>query len=427
MTIIAGVGDVKISSSLTLKNVLHVPKLSTNLFSVQKLTRDLCYRVIFHHNYCVFQNQNSGKMIGHARERDGLYYLEASSQSNITNRKLPSFVLELYSSNEEKVWLHQRRLRHLSFRDIKIIFPFLFQGLDVENFHCEVCELAKHTRVPFLGSDKRSSLPFYLIHSDIWGPSTIPNVFGIRWFVSFINDCTLVTWLFLLEHKSEVSTVLPNFCSIIKNQFGVAIKRFRSNNARDYFNQVLTSYFQKEEIIHESSCVNTPQQNGVAKRKMVITFSRPKPSYSKKNVPKSFLGKEILIATHLINRLPSRVLGFKSPMDILSTFYPNIHTTNNLVPKKFGCVPFVHVHSQNRGKLDPRTLNAYLWVIPQLKKGTSVITLQLKNFMSQWMLLSMKHLTSPNLIFRGRIQYLKIRIYLLSLPKLVSSNLSHVS
>lgn len=145
---------------------------------------------------------------------------------------------------------------------------------------------------------------------------------------------------------------------------------------------------------------------------MVISFSRPKPSYSKKNVPKSFLGKEILIATHLINRLPSRVLGFKSPMDILSTFYPNIHTTNNLVPKKFGCVPFVHVHSQNRGKLDPRTLNAYLWVIPQLKKGTSVITLQLKNFMSQWMLLSMKHLTSPNLIFRGRIQYLKIRIWI---------------
>jgi hypothetical protein len=129
-----------------------------------------------------------------------------------------------------------------------------------------VCELAKHKRASFPISNKRSSILFYLIHNDIWGP-TIPNVSGARWFVSFIDDCTRVTWIFLLKHKSDVSTVLPNFCSMVKNQFGVNIKRFRSDNARDYFNQVLTLYFQKEGIVHESSCVNTPQQDGVAERK----------------------------------------------------------------------------------------------------------------------------------------------------------------
>lgn len=39
------------------------------------------------------------------------------------------------------------------------------------------------------------------------------------------------------------------------------------DNARDYFHQVLTPYFQKEGMLHESSCVNTSQQNGVAERK----------------------------------------------------------------------------------------------------------------------------------------------------------------
>ena len=72
---------------------------------------------------------------------------------------------------------------------------------------------------------------------------------------------------FLLKHKFDVSTVLPSFCSMIKTQFGVNVKRFRSDNAKDYFNQILTPYFQREGIIHESSCVNTPQQNGVAERK----------------------------------------------------------------------------------------------------------------------------------------------------------------
>ena len=54
---------------------------------------------------------------------------------------------------------------------------------------------------------------------------------------------------------------------MIKNQFGVTVKRLRPDNARDYFNQTLTPFFQKEGILHESSCVDTPQQNRVAKRK----------------------------------------------------------------------------------------------------------------------------------------------------------------
>jgi hypothetical protein len=265
LTIVAGVGDVKIGPSLNLKNVLHVPRLSTNLVFIKKLTQDLYCNVVLHHSYCVFQDEDSGRMIGHAREWDGLYYLEAPSQSSITKGKLShSFVFAHFSSNKEKVWLHHRRLGHPSFRVIKIMFPSLFKGLNVENFHSEVCELAKHKRVPFPVSNRRSSIHFYLIHSDIWGPSTIPNVSRARWFVSFIDDCTRVTWIFLLKHKSDVSIVLPNFCSMVKNQFGVNIKRFRSDNARDYLNQVLTPYFQKEGIVHESSCVNTPQQNGVA-------------------------------------------------------------------------------------------------------------------------------------------------------------------
>jgi len=45
---------------------------------------------------------------------------------------------------------------------------------------------------------------------------------------------------------------------MIKNQFGVSIKRIRSDNAKDYFNLVLNSFFQKQGIIHESLCFKTP-------------------------------------------------------------------------------------------------------------------------------------------------------------------------
>lgn len=99
-----------------------------------------------------------------------------------------------------------------------------------------------NTDISFPIGNERNSI-FALIHSNIWGPSTISNISGARWFVSFIDDYTMVIWIFLLNSKSDVSNVVPNFHTMIKNQFGVHIKRFRSDSARDYCNQTLLSYF----------------------------------------------------------------------------------------------------------------------------------------------------------------------------------------
>ena len=193
-------------------------------------------------------------MIGHAKEKNGLYYLDTSSGNVGNGNQLPlSFLFESSSSNKDQIWLYHFRLGHPSFNVLKVMFPLLFKNIDVDTFHCDVREFAKHRCVSFPLSSKRSSFPFALIHSDIWGSS-----FGARWFVSFIDDCTCVTWIFLLKQKLDVSIVFPNYHNMVKNQFGVSIKRVRSDNAKDYFNQTLSSYFQKEGIIHESLCQFTP-------------------------------------------------------------------------------------------------------------------------------------------------------------------------
>ena len=55
-TTVAGIGDVQVTSNLVLENVLHVPQLSTNLVSIQKLTQDLSCRVIFDASFCEFKD-----------------------------------------------------------------------------------------------------------------------------------------------------------------------------------------------------------------------------------------------------------------------------------------------------------------------------------------------------------------------------------
>lgn len=120
------------------------------------------------------------------------------------------FLTSIYPINRRS-WLYHHRIGHPSFRSLKIVFPSLFRGLDVESLHCDVREIAKHKCVPFPTSNKKSLVPFYLIHSDTWGPSSVSNISDACWLVSFIDDCTGVSWVFLLNYKSDVSVVLPNF------------------------------------------------------------------------------------------------------------------------------------------------------------------------------------------------------------------------
>ena len=101
---------------------------------------------------------------------------------------------------------------------------------------------------------------------------------------------------------------------MIKTQFGFNIKKIRSDNAKDYFHITLNCFCQKEGIIHESSCVHTPQQNGVTERKKGHPLNHTRAFLFQNHVSKFFWGEAILTATYLINRLPSKLLNLQSPM-----------------------------------------------------------------------------------------------------------------
>ena len=105
---LATVTSLNVNPSLSLKNVLHVPKLSTNLVSIHQLIKDMICSVIFYPTHCVFQDRVSGKMIGHAKEKNKLYYLDDTSSGNVGNGNQPpiSFLSVSSSSNKDQIWLY---------------------------------------------------------------------------------------------------------------------------------------------------------------------------------------------------------------------------------------------------------------------------------------------------------------------------------
>lgn len=188
----AGVGYIQFSPSLLFKDVLHVPKLSTSLLSIHKLTYDINCNVLFYPSHYVFQDRVSWKRIGLAKEKGGLYFLDVSATHLPTVKYV--FLGSCFSVSTNDIICRQYFcFGHPSFTILKTMFPFLFKGVHVEDFHCDVCEFAKHKRISFLISNNRRSFPFYLIHTDIWGPYRIPNVTRAQWFVSFFDDCTRVS------------------------------------------------------------------------------------------------------------------------------------------------------------------------------------------------------------------------------------------
>lgn len=60
------------------------------------------------------------------------------------------------------------------------------------------------------------------------------------------DACTRVTWLFILKIKFDVGNIFPNFLKMVKNQFGVSIKRFRFDNARIILTKICQLLFKKK-------------------------------------------------------------------------------------------------------------------------------------------------------------------------------------
>ena len=101
---------------------------------------------------------------------------------------------------------------------------------------CESCQLGKHTRVSFPKRlNNRAKSPFELVHIDVWGPCQIASTLGFHYFVTFIDDHSRCTLLFLMKNRAELFSIFQKFYVEIQTQFNISIRVLRSDNAREYF------------------------------------------------------------------------------------------------------------------------------------------------------------------------------------------------
>jgi len=161
-----------------------------------------------------------------------------------------------------------KRLGHMSLGKMSLVSQHAHFFNNTKNFVCEVCPKAKQHRLPFPTSHISTSQVFELLHIDTWGPYHTKTPVRHRYFLTIVDDYSRGTWTHLMVTKDEALALIKRFVIMAKVQFEQHVKIIRSDNALELGrSQEALSFFAEFGIKHETSCVHTPQQNGVVERK----------------------------------------------------------------------------------------------------------------------------------------------------------------
>ena len=225
-----------------LLDVLYVPKLSYNLLSVSKVT-DLGKTTDFNEKGCKIYTAK-GKLIAEGSKIGSLYYynyLPCNMKVNVANRK-----------TKENIW--HCRFGHLGMQNLqRLARNKLVSGFDFDASkqidYCEACIEAKHHRSHFpTSSSGRAKEPLGLVHSDVCGKMNAKSLGGAEYFLTFIDDFSHYTWVYILKKKDEVFKYFQEWKAPVERSSGKKLNILRTDNRGEYVSAKFEDYLKYEGI-----------------------------------------------------------------------------------------------------------------------------------------------------------------------------------
>ena len=359
-TMARGQGLVALEQAVELKNVLYVPRLNCNLVSISKLCKQLNCSVTYFDDICVIQDRTLRTLIGAGEQKKGVYYYKKSkpNQVNVVSTRC----------------LWHKRLGHPS-SDIMSLLPHCLE-IDcgpnkAKDKLCEICLYTKQTRNRFPISKNNAKHIFDLIHCDIWGSYRISSSCGAHCFLSIVDDASRATWVYLMKDRTEASKLLKNFILMVRNQFKKGVKMVRSDNGSEFTSGPMQEFYLDHEIFRESSCVDTPQQNGRVERKHCHILNVARALRFQPNLLINFWRECVLTVAFLINRTPSKLRNGKTPYEALfqrKLFFDELRV--------FGTLCFTRNNTTTKDKFAPQRGKCVFLGYPFGKKGWKVCELE---------------------------------------------------
>jgi hypothetical protein len=351
-----GEGDLQVDipngdkiTPVILKNTLYSPDIRLTLISINRIAR-AGKIVSFEWDDCFIKHRN-GEVVGRIPATvNGLYKIEHSHVSAATIVQERVSILTLH-----------KRLGHISLEYIRALLRNnAVQGLQVIDegspYLCDSCEYAKTTR-KHINKERQAPKAKNFgdeIHSDVWGPSPILSLGNRSYYVTFTDDATRWTRLYPLRTKDEAYDAYVSFSAWAKTQYGVVIKRFRSDRGGEFTSNQFTKYLQEQGTERRLTTHDTPEHNGVAEALNRRLLERVRAMLHAAQLPKNLWAEAIQHAVWLKNRTSTKALGNSTPYEQLTGNKPNLAN----IPE-WG--QHTWVHNATGSKLDSRAFEAH-WV-----------------------------------------------------------------
>jgi hypothetical protein len=183
---------------LSLWHILHVPQASKNLASIHCIASNNNVFFELHPNFFFIKDWESRKTLLQGKSKGRLYPLPCNTPSTTQDKQVLN-TIKIPATR----W--HARLGHPSSSIVRFVLtknnlPFS-NDVSVESI-CDACQQTKCHQLTYPISTTASKAPLELIFSDVWGPAC-DFVGHFKYYVSFIDDYSKFTWIYLLKHKSE--------------------------------------------------------------------------------------------------------------------------------------------------------------------------------------------------------------------------------
>lgn len=333
-----------------IKNVLYVPDIRRNLFSVGVCTTN-GYEVTFRKNRVILKSDNKLAAEGIKQDNE-LYQMYFVVESVNANKEVNAVTVDFRALHERLGHVNKKTLTDM----IEKGLISKIKGDKKVDFFCEACQFGKAHRLPIeRKEDKIVRQPGELIHSDVGGPMSVESLGGCRFYVIFKDDSTGYRQVYFMRHKSKVLERLKEFEAIISNKFKRRIVALRSDNGREYCNQGVKQYLASKGITHKTTAPFTPEQNGKSERdnRTIVESARTMLEASK--LPRYLWAEAVNTAVYIRNRIPTTQHPNSTPYELWTEKKANLEHL-----RIFGTEAYAHVPKQLRTKLDPKAKKVLL-------------------------------------------------------------------
>jgi hypothetical protein len=148
---------------------------------------------------------------------------------------------------------------------------------------------------------------------------------------------------------------LKGFLRRAQNEFGLRIKKIRSDNGTEFKNSQIEGFLEEEGIKHDFSSPYTPQQNGVVERKIRTLLDMARTMLDEYKTPDRFWAEAINTACYSINRLYLHRILKKTSYELLIGKKPNVSYF-----RVFGSKCFILVKRGRKSKCAPKAVEGFL-------------------------------------------------------------------